>query len=250
MGEWAYLIRAHFDASPTSVKWNMLRLMLASMEIQFAILGGSDDQGGKGMTEEEWAAIRKHNFLSRDEIARLQRFKGSKAFLPAVWALTEVRAALKAKLSKIAAAQKPAPAPLPESPLAPDELKPAPKKLSASAEHEAESTLLHTPAAMAVFGAFEQAVLKFKGHCGASTHLLKMPVPFAYFHVLKLLLIVSLSLTSYALAELEHAQYLLSLSIYLPICVIMIGLQAVAVAMVSGKATTRLRVTLQHVAWA
>ena len=69
-----------------------------------------------------------------------------------------------------------------------------PVRLTPAQEHAAESALLHTPAAMAVFEDFEQCVLKFKGHCGSSTNLLKMPVPFAYFHVLKLLLLDARSL--------------------------------------------------------
>jgi hypothetical protein len=197
MGEWAYLIRAHFDAQPSTVKWNILRLMMASMELQFANLGGADATGSKAISEDEWLGIRSRGFLSREEVARLQKYKGSKSFLPAVWALAEVRAALKAKLR----AKPPAVVALPPSDLAPPETKGPAKKPSASAEHEAESALLHTPAAMQVFEDFEHCVLKFKSHCGASLNLLKMPVPFAYFHVLKLLLIVSLAMTSYALVE-------------------------------------------------
>lgn len=235
LGEWGYLVRAHFDASPPSVKWNIVRLLLAAMELQLASLGGSDDSGGKGLDEEEWERIRRHGLLGRDEISRLQKYKGSKPFLPAVWALGEVRSALKAKLSKLSPskAELEKVRTLPSSELAPPEAKPPPpmKKPSASAEHEAESVLLHTPAAMAVFEDFETCVLKFKSHCGASTNLLKMPVPFAYFHVLKLLLMISLALTSYALVELEHAQVFISMLVFLVICFIMIGLQAVAVAM-------------------
>lgn len=230
LGEFAYLIRSHFDASPALVKWNMLRLMLGGMEIQLASLGGTDSGGSKGLSDSEWDRIHKHGFLSRSEIASLQKYKGSKPFLPAVWALTEVRCALKAKLSKTppSAPSKAVPA-LPESPL--DSSKSPGKKAAAAAESDAEATLLMTPAAMAVLNDFEQAVLKFKSNCGQATNLLKMPVPFAYFHVLKLLLIISLVLTSYALVELEHAQVLMSMIVFTIITVIMIGLQAVAVAM-------------------
>ena len=176
MGEWAYLIRAHFDASPSNVKWNILRLMLAAMEIQLANLGGTDDQGSKGMTESEWAALRHHNFLSRDEIERLKRYRGARSFLPAVWALAEVRNALKSKLARVnlavqrdreaSAVQGPdgaggaqQPPALPASELTPSKVvtRASPvKKPSAAQEHEAEQSLLHTPAAMLVFEDFEQ----------------------------------------------------------------------------------------------
>lgn len=233
LGEWSYLIRSHFDSNAPVVKWNMLRLMLGAMEIQLMSLGGSDDKGGKGLDDEEWDRIRKHGFLSKDEIVRLQRYKGSKPFMPAIWALTEVRCALKAKLNKLPAAKAAlaAASSLPSSDLSPPEMKTPTKKPSAASEHDAESALLHTPGAMAVFENFEQCVLKFKSCCGSATNLLKMPVPFAYFHVLKLLLMISLALTSYALVELEHAQFFLSMLVFVIVCTIMIGLQAVAVAM-------------------
>ena len=107
--------------------------------------------------------------------------------------------------------------------------------------------------------------MRFKMHCGKSLNLLKMPVPFAYYHVLKVtsralpppreapslalcpphtperlpaaasllfcccpfqvLLIVSLALTSYALVELEEDEYVLSTLVFTVICGIMIGLQ-------------------------
>ena len=53
---------------------------------------------------------------------------------------------------------------------------------------------------MSVFEDFEKCVMRFKGHSGQAEALVKMPVPFAYFHILKLLLIVSLAFTSYAIA--------------------------------------------------
>jgi hypothetical protein len=170
LGEWAYLIRSHFEGAPAQVKWHMLRLMLGAMELQLASLGGTNDAGGKGLDESEWRAIRMHGFFSYAEIATLQKYKGSKPFLPAVWALSEVRAALKAKLGKAVGAS---------TVSKPAESAPASPTPGKRAEHEAEATLLMAPAAMAVYRDFEGTVLKFKGHCGASTNLLKMPVPFA-----------------------------------------------------------------------
>ena len=93
IGEWAYLIRSHFDGSPAIVKWNMLRLLLGGMEIQLASLGNSDSGGGKGLDESEWEGIRKHGFLSKNEIATLQKYKGSKPFLRCLGALRSSRGA-------------------------------------------------------------------------------------------------------------------------------------------------------------
>lgn len=126
LGDWAYLVRAHFDAFSPAVKWNLLRLMLAALEIQFASLHGCDSAGAKGLTEAEWSVIGQHGLLGGEELARVQRYRGAKAFLPAVWALGEVRSALKAKLARIA----PLVPKLPPSELSPPENKPLPKKAS------------------------------------------------------------------------------------------------------------------------
>lgn len=226
LGEWAYLVRAHFGAFSPAVKWNLLRLMLGALEIEFAILGGTDDSGGKSLNDDEWATIQRHGFLSGKEVATLQRYRGAKSFLPTVWALSEARAALKAKLQRIAPKMKDTE--MPASNLAQPVFK---KPQSLAAEHHAENALLHTPAAMLVFEDFEKCVLRFKGHCGQAEALMRMPVPYAYFHVLKLLLIISLSMTSYALVELENHFPIVSYVVFMLICTIMLGLQNIAVAM-------------------
>jgi hypothetical protein len=181
----------------------------------------------RGLTEAEWRAVRRHNFLTRDEIKIVSRFRGAKANLPVVWALAEVRAAIKAKLAPQAPAVQKM---LPRSPLT-DEADKTPKKLSVAQEHEAESALLHKPAGMLTFQAFEAVALRFRGLSSSSLALLTMPVPYAYYHLLRLLNLIALSLISLSLVEMEEDEYAMALGVFFVICTIMIGIQKVAVAM-------------------
>lgn len=82
-----------------------------------------------------------------------------------------------------------------------------------------------------VHNRFESVALEFRRHCSGTLSLLRMPVPFAYFHILKILLLITLSIVGYALLELEREQYGLSLLMYAIICAVLIGMQAIAVAM-------------------
>jgi len=231
IAEWSYLVKAHFDGSPATVKWNLVRLMLAAMQIHYTKLGGEELNDAKDITDAEWRAIQRNNFLSAEEIRTIRKYRGAKCFLPAMWALAEVRAALKIKLKPLSSQAKTV-KPLPDSPLKADkELEKNVKKPTVAQSHETENNLLHTPAAMRLLADFEEVALKFRSCCSGSLNLLNMPVPFAYFHLLKATLLVVLMLVSYALVELEQAQILLSVVIFLTVSSIMIGLQAVAVAM-------------------
>jgi len=214
--EWAYLVQHHFGDQPTSVRWNLMRLMLGAMHTHYAFLGGEGAAGmlgdeSKAITDNEWRAIRKHNYLSREEIADIEAYKGSRFFLPVIWALSEVRAALKMQVK----ASKPPGLTPPNAPPEPSE----------------HAMLLTMPAVAAIHNRFESTALEFRRHCSGTLALLRMPVPFAYFHVLKLLLLVSLSIVGYALLEIEQHQYGVSLIMYAVICMILIGMQAIAVAM-------------------
>lgn len=69
--------------------------MLGSLQVHYALLGGDDvDEDGhlcKGISNDEWRAIRSHNLFSRGEIARLKEYRGFVPFLPVSWALAEVK---------------------------------------------------------------------------------------------------------------------------------------------------------------
>ena len=46
-----------------------------------------------------------------------------------------------------------------------------------------------------------EAAFKFRGHCGQIAAMLKQPVPFPYFHLLNLMLVINLILLSYAIVQ-------------------------------------------------
>lgn len=216
VSEWAYLIHEHFSDAPSSAKWNMMRLMLGGMQVHYAFLGGEGQRGllgeeVKAVTKNEWRAIRRHNFLSRAEIEKIDEYRGARYFLPIAWALGEVKVAMKSKLK----ASKPPALTKPNDPPEPSE----------------SAVLLANPGAANVHHRFEEVALRFRQNCSQTLAMLRMPVPFAYFHVLKVLIFVSLFIVGYALLELEQGHYMLSFAIYLVICTILIGMQAIAVAM-------------------
>ena len=230
MAEWAFLIKVHFDPAPPTVKWNMMRMMFAGMQMHYAKLGSSQGDEKKDITESEWRAIQRNNFLSAEEIRAVRKYRGdAKYFLPVIWALGEVRAALKSKLKPqpLAAAK-----PMPSSPLNP-EVSPdkSARKPSAAQVHEGESILMHTPAAIAIVSDFQQVALKFRSSCGGSLSLMNCPVPYAYFHILKFMTFVALALVSLALIEVEAGVDVMSIVVFAITSMILIGLQCVAVAM-------------------
>ena len=93
---WSALVRNTFpqvDGQPNKdTQWNAVRLVLASMHIQYYTL--NESEGGAAITPEEWKLIVGRNLLTHDEIEALKVYTGFKPFLPMIWALSEVEAAL------------------------------------------------------------------------------------------------------------------------------------------------------------
>jgi len=210
MAEWAYLISTHFGTLSADDRWNMMRTMLAAMHVHYAFLGGEDYSSGdaKAITEAEWTEIRTHNFLSQSEIEQIAHCTHTtRFFLPVVWGLREVKASLLTKLK------------------------------SRTKEAINDIDLLCDPGLMLVYGSFETVALTFRKNCSQTLEILHMPVPFAYFHATKLLLLSALAIVSYSLVEIElSAGYgnwniVISITVFTVIAGIMIGLQAIAVRM-------------------
>lgn len=143
--------------------------------------------------------MRRTNLFTRAEIAALQKYRGYRPFLAATWALAEVRTAI---------------------------IKDKPER-----EGGPQKSQLTTMPQLSIFGNFEKCMEDFCAHCGATMEVLNQPVPFPYFHILKLLLLVALLILSYALIELLLANVFLSLTCYTVACFIMIGLEQIAIGM-------------------
>lgn len=188
--EWTALIKLEFGRRPRDVQWNALRMFLGALQLHYAMLGGDDVEGDdghknkKGVTDDEWRAIRSRNFLSRDEISKLQAYPGFQPFLPIGWALTEIERELHSIYTKptsnevfgLAAPR-------------------SPGEGSSAAPMGAHDTLL----IKAAFAPFREVAFSFRSHSAQTFAMLHAPVPFAYFHLMKFLLLVSLMIIDYAL---------------------------------------------------
>jgi len=194
---WVCLVRNHFPADP-NVQWNATRLLLASMHIQYYTL--NESEGGAAITAEEWETIKKRNLLKENEIDALKMYTGYRPFLPLVWALGEVEDAL------------------------------LPKQSGDASEADVERANSERFRVSDLLSNFRELAFTFRGHCGQISNWLKQPVPFPYFHVLTLLLVLDLLLISYGLVTLDFTWYLTA-AIYAIICVAFLGLKEVAVAM-------------------
>ena len=61
---WVGLCRIFFNSASSETLWNLSRHMLASVYVQYFTLGGDASDGGKLITESEWAIIMRHRMLS------------------------------------------------------------------------------------------------------------------------------------------------------------------------------------------
>ena len=200
--EWTALIKLEFGHKNAAFQWNVLRLLLGALQVHYALLGGDDIDSVtgdrvKGVSDDEWRAIRTRNLLSRDEVERMKAFAGFKPFLPVGWALAEVKGGL----------------------------------LNTDASSAATASLEDNMSLRMVFGAFRGVAFKFREHSSATFNLLNAPVPFAYFHAMKLLLLLSLLIISYALVELLEGQVVLATIVYGLTCLVMVGLSEIAISM-------------------
>ena len=137
MAEWAYLVRTHFGDYDADVRWNMMRVMLAAMQIHYAFVAGDDSDhsdGQKEIDEGEWAKIVRRGFLSAAEVKQLRSsVHNARFFLPVQWALQEVKLSL---LGRLRTQQK--------------------------SQQLGMSDLMCQPGLMAVYGSFESVALTFR----------------------------------------------------------------------------------------
>ena len=256
---------AAIGASPA-----VTQLALGAMHCHYALLGGEalgetqgsfDGEGSRvlrGVSEKEWALLL--NFLTVQEVMALKGYKGFKPFLPFLWALDDIKQAL---VEREAGASKGGSHPVVKATASADEagaadgggspnmalgvprdLPPTRAQLSAkirdakggsttpaSREKPKAAPVLYTMPQLKIFDSFESHAFAFRGHCGQTNAMMASPVPYPYFHALKILLLLSLGALGYAQASLFKDDPLLSLFLYSTACAIMIGLQEIACAM-------------------
>lgn len=61
---WVGLCRIFFNSASSETLWNLSRHMLASVYVHYFTLGGDASDGGKLITEREWAIVMRHRMLS------------------------------------------------------------------------------------------------------------------------------------------------------------------------------------------
>ena len=82
-----------------------------------------------------------------------------------------------------------------------------------------------------LYACFRDLCFGLRGHCGQMSNWMKQPVPFPYFHVLTLLLVIDLFLISYGLVTLDEIEWFLKPFFFAIICICFLGLKDVAIAM-------------------
>eukprot|EP00966_Prymnesium_polylepis_P108856 2519615-Prymnesium_polylepis.1 len=78
---------------------------------------------------------------------------------------------------------------------------------------------------------FREKAYTMRHHMTNITFMLQMPVPFPYYHVLKLMLLASLLAMSYAICQLMEESKGISFFIFAIVAAIMLGLEEISVAM-------------------
>lgn len=81
------------------------------------------------------------------------------------------------------------------------------------------------------YDTLEDLACEFQSRCYTVILLLQQPVPFAYFHVLKLQMLVVLLLLGYSLVNVFEGHWYFSALAYVVVAFTMLGLQEIAVAM-------------------
>ena len=194
LGDWTQLVRMHFGREGPEVRWRLVRMMLAAMHVHYAYLGGLDHgetahgESRLAITTEEWRAIRRKGLLSDKESEELRQYcNGRETFLArflTARALTVVVDCLRKKHAT--------------------DLEARAEKLGVDVDDMDEHMVLTaSPAYLATFSQF-QAVAKQLRHTMSQQALMNaLPPPFVYYHTLKMILVLGMLITSYALIEVK-----------------------------------------------
>jgi len=194
--EWIAQVIQWHDHSDPLAQWNKTRHVLAAMHIQYSLLRSTDFP--PIVEEADWVEMVDRHLLDRHEVATLKAYKGYKPFLPITWSLSAVRKAI------------------------------------AHGSGAGKSGRLGelSPAALMAFHSFEQTAFKMRGSMGALANMKAQPIPFAYFHALKVAVLSMLGMVGYWMVDLLYGQPLyISLLTFAVFEAMTLGLLEVAVAM-------------------
>lgn len=78
---WVGLLRVQFPTASAKQLWNLSRYVLSSVYLLYFQLAGTASDGGKIVTDKEWAVLMHTSLLSLDEVAKLKGYRGFRPFL-------------------------------------------------------------------------------------------------------------------------------------------------------------------------
>ena len=87
---WCGLLRVYFPKAKPDVLWNLSRHAIASVYLLYFQLAGGASDGGKLVTESEWAVLLATGLVSIEEKRKVAEYRGFKPFLLQVWALRAI----------------------------------------------------------------------------------------------------------------------------------------------------------------
>lgn len=236
---WASLVRLHLPAKRT-MQWNAMRFILAAAHVEYYDITD-------GMSHDEWECIISRRLLSPAESESVAAYQGFKPFQLITWALLEVQSvihhsALQRPVEEEASAEGASAGSVqcgtspPAAPSTMERVARSTRRLAAAAdgEKEAESDQLSRAISRQLFvnfayNDFQNCAYDMRGHCSQIYATLRQPVPFAYFHLLNLMVIINLLLLSYGMTGLANPA--LTIICFAIVCVVFIGLRDLAVSM-------------------
>jgi len=163
--EWTALVKAYGPRGPDHrwAQWNAVRLMLAAQSVVFYSLAGDDAV----VSADEWSRIKERFLLTEEEIELLQDYQGFKPFCVVTWALDEARALIRERAL-----------------------------VDESLHHDLGQGMRDEH----IFTQFADVAFRFRNHCSGIINLLNEPIPFPYFHLLNMMLLIQLMVLAYSMA--------------------------------------------------
>lgn len=220
---WASLVRLHLPANKV-LQWNAMRYILAAAHVEYYDLT-------EGISHDEWECIITRRLLSPAESEEVAKHQGFKPFLLISWALLEVQNVVhRAHLFTSTAsgtASRGSPSRFPPSPSPRGGLQPgwSPRNSGDDGSGPHSFNLF----ANFAWNDFQAVAYDLRQHCSKIYSTLHQPVPFAYFHLLNLMVIVNLLLLAYGMAGLGPTP--VTVACFTIVCVVFIGLRDLAVSM-------------------
>lgn len=206
------LCAVHFKTEQQQAKWNIIRYLLASIIISY----GTGDDGG--MDTEEWESLQARKLLTINEIKAVQFFKGFQPWLLQVWAL---KSAKQGFLQKALIDRQAAEAAATKTAL------PVDKKGRLEITRLADVPDGPLPAA---YNDMEKLVVKLREHMSYVSNARLNPIPFPYFHLVNLMMMINFLMLAYALTAFNS---IMTIPVFFGVVLMLNGVREVSICFAS-----------------